>query len=78
MSDKKLEIINKLDDEIDDWKEGRWSRIPAFAHIKVCYAMHHMFDHQNLSIVDILHLCEYRLELERRLCHYNNSHGQSK
>lgn len=78
MTDKELEVINKLDDEIDDWKEGRWSRIPAFAHIKVCYAMHHMFDHQNLSIVDILHLCEYRLELERRLCHYNNSHGQSK
>ena len=78
MSDKELEVINKLDDEIDDWKEGRWSRIPAFAHIKVCYAMHHMFDHQNLSIVDILHLCEYRLELERRLCHYTDSHGQSK
>ena len=75
MSDKKLEVINKLDDEIDDWKEGRWSRIPEFAHIKVCYAMHHMFDHQNLSIVDILHLCEYRLELERRLCHYTNHEG---
>ena len=78
MTDKELDIINKLDDEIDDWKEGRWSRIPEFAHIKVCYAMHHMFDHQNLSIVDILHLCEYRLELERRLCHYTDSHGQSK
>ena len=75
MSDRKLEVINKLDDEIDDWKEGRWSRIPAFAHIKVCYAMHHMFDHQNLSIVDILHLCEYRLELERRLCHETNHKG---
>ena len=78
MSDRKLEIINKLDDEIDDWKEGIWSRIPKIAHIKVCYAMHHMFDHQNLSIVDILHLCEYRMELERRLCHYTDSHGQSK
>ena len=75
MSDKKLEVINKLDDEIDDWKEGRWSRIPEFAHIKVCYAMHHMFDHQNLSIVDILHLCEYRLELERRLYHHTNHEG---
>ena len=78
MTDKELEVINQLDDETDDWKEGRWSRIPKIAHIKVCYAMHHMFDHQDLPIVDILHLCEYRLELERRLCHYNNSHGQSK
>ena len=75
MSDKELEVINKLDDETDDWKEGKWSRIPEFAHIKVCYAMHHMFDHQNLSIVDILHLCEYRLELARRLCHYTNHEG---
>ena len=40
MTDKELDIINKLDDEIDDWKEGRWSRIPKFAHIKFCYAMH--------------------------------------
>ena len=78
MTDKELEVINQLDDETDDWKEGRWSRIPKIAHIKVCYAMHHMFDHQNLSIVDILHLCEYRMELERRLCHYTDSHGQSK
>ena len=75
MTDKELEVINQLDDETDDWKEGRWSRIPEFAHIKVCYAMHHMFDHQNLSIVDILHLCEYRLELERRLCHETNHKG---
>lgn len=72
MTDKELEVINKLDDEIDDWKEGRWSRIPEIAHIKVCYAMHHMFDHQNLSIVDILHLCEFRIELERRLCYYTD------
>jgi hypothetical protein len=78
MTDKELEVINKLDDEIDDWKEGRWSRIPEIAHIKVCYAMHHMFDHQNLSIVDILHLCEYRLELERRLCHYTEFHGRER
>ena len=75
MTDKELEVINQLDDETDDWKEGRWSRISEFAHIKVCYAMHHMFDHQNLSIVDILHLCEYRLELERRLCHHTNHEG---
>lgn len=75
MSDKELKVINQLDDEIDDWKEGRWSRIPEIAHIKVCHAMHHMFDHQHLSIVDILHLCEYRLELERRLCHYTNHEG---
>ena len=67
MSDKKLEVINKLDDEIDDWKEGRWSRIPEFAHIKVCYAMHHMFDHQNLSIVDILHICNFRIKIVRDL-----------
>lgn len=67
MSDKKLEVINKLDDEIDDWKEGIWSRIPEFAHIKVCYAMHHMFDHQNLSIVDILHICNFRTEIVRNL-----------
>ncbi len=72
MSDKKLEVINKLDDEIDDWKVGRWSRILEFAHIKVCHAMHHMFDHQNLPIVDILHLCEYRIDLERRLCYYTD------
>ena len=78
MSDKELEVINKLDDEIDDWKEGRWSRIPEFAHIKVCYAMHHMFDHQNLSIVDILHLCEYRLEIERRLCYDTDFHGRER
>ena len=72
MTDKELDVINQLDEEIDDWKEGRWSRIPAFAHIKVCYAIHHMFDHQNLSIVDILHLCEYRIDLERRLCYYTD------
>ena len=75
MTDKELDVINQLDEEIDDWKEGRWSRIPAFAHIKVCYAMHHMFDHQNLSIIDILHLCEYRIEIERRLCHYTTHDG---
>ena len=72
MTDKELEVINKLDDEIDDWKEGIWSRIPKIAHIKVCYAMHHMFDHQNLSIVDILHLCKYHIEIERRLCYYSD------
>ena len=72
MTDKELDVINQLDEEIDDWKEGRWSRIPEIAHIKVCYAMHHMFDHQNLSIVDILHLCEYRIDLERRLCYYTD------
>lgn len=72
MTDKELDVINQLDDEIDDWKEGRWSRIPEIAHIKVCYAMHHMFDHQNLPIVDILHLCEFRIELERRICYYTD------
>lgn len=77
MSDKELEVINKLDDEIDDWKEGRWSKIPELAHIKVCYAMHHMFDHQHLPIVDILHLCKFRLEIERRLCHSTDCYGHS-
>ena len=72
MTDKELDVINQLDEEIDDWKEGRWSRIPEIAHIKVCYAMHHMFDHQNLPIVDILHLCEFRIDLERRLCYYTD------
>ena len=72
MTDKELDVINQLDDEIDDWKEGRWSRNPKFAHIKFCHAMHHMLDHQNLSIVDILHLCEYRIDLERRLCYYTD------
>ena len=67
MTDKELDVINQLDDEIDDWKEGRWSRIPEFAHIKVCYAMHHMFDHQDLPIVDILHICNFRTEIVRNL-----------
>ena len=42
MSDKELEVINKLDDEIDD----------------------------------ILHLCKFRLEIERRLCLYMGNHRQ--
>ena len=75
MTNKELDIINKLDEEIDDWKEGSWCRIPEIAHIKTCHAMHHMFDHQNLSIVDILHLCEYHIEIERRLCHYTTHDG---
>ncbi len=67
MTDKELDVINQLDDEIDDWKVGRWSRIPEFAHIKVCYAMHHMFDHQDLPIVDILHICNFRTKIVRNL-----------
>lgn len=66
MTDEKLGLSMK-DMYEDDWKEGHWRRIPEIEHIKVCHTIHHMFDHQDLPIVDILHICNFRTEIVRNL-----------
>jgi len=57
-------ITGDFDEEEEDWKTGNWHR-PEFEHIKVCHAVHHLFDHHNLPIVDILHVNSYHLEFKR-------------
>lgn len=62
MTDEELGLSMKDMYEYD-WKEGHWRRIPEIEHIKVCHTIHHMFDHQDLPIVDILHICNFRTEI---------------
>ena len=50
-------------------EEGIWRRIPEIEHIKVCHTIHHMFDHQDLPIVDILHICNFRTEIVHKVSH---------
>ena len=78
MSDEELGLSMK-DMYEDDWKEGHWRRIPEIEHIKVCHTIHHMFNHQDLPIVDILHICNFRTEIVRicQMIHFTN-HKNSK
>ena len=57
-------ISGDMDAEHSDWKDGKWHR-PEFEHIHFCYALHHMYDHLHLPMVDILHVNSYRVELKR-------------
>jgi hypothetical protein len=66
MSDEELGLSMK-DMYEDDWKEGHWRRIPEIEHIKVCHTIHHMFNHQDLPIVDILHICNFTAAIVRKL-----------
>lgn len=47
----------------DDWTEY-WRKCDALRDIKFCHALHHMSDHQNLPLVDILHKTAYSIELK--------------
>lgn len=62
--DHKGDITGDYDEEEPDWKTGNWHR-PEFEHIQVCHAVHHLYDHLRLPIVDILHVNSYRLEFKR-------------
>ena len=52
--------------DADDWKEY-WNCIAALHDIKFCYALHHMFDHQNLPLVDILHKTSYCIDIKHEI-----------
>ena len=52
--------------DFEDWKEY-WDRIEAFRDIKFCYALHHMFDHQDLPLVDILHKTSFCIDIKHEI-----------
>lgn len=51
-----------LDDELDDWTTGNL-RQPDFSHIRICHAVHSLYDHLNYSIPDILRMGKFWKEI---------------
>ena len=52
--------------DFDDWKEY-WEHVEALRDIKFCYALHHMFDHQDLPLVDILHKTSFCIDIRHEI-----------
>ena len=52
--------------DFEDWKEY-WDHVEAFRDIKFCYALHHMFDHQELPLVDILHKTSFCIDIKHEI-----------
>ena len=50
----------------EDWKEC-WEHVVALKDIKFCHALHHMWDHQELPLVDILHKTSFDIEIKHEL-----------
>ena len=50
------------DDEIEDWAVGQL-RQPAFRHIPICYAVHSIYEHQDYSIPDLLHMGKFQTKI---------------
>ena len=61
----KIDCIEMYQDD-DDWTEY-WTRVPAFHDIKFCHSLHHMSDHQNLPLVDILHKTSFSIDIKHTI-----------
>lgn len=61
----KIDNLDLFQDD-DDWTEY-WPRIPAFRDIKFCHSLHHMSDHQDLPLVDILHKTSFSIEIKHEI-----------
>ena len=64
---KHIKINNlELFQDDDDWTEY-WTRVPAFRDIKFCHSLHHMSDHQELPLVDILHKTSFSIDIKHTI-----------
>ena len=61
----KIDNLDLFQDD-DDWTEC-WTRVPALRDIKFCHSLHHMSDHQDLSLVDILHKTSFYINLKHEI-----------
>lgn len=61
----KIDCIEMYQDD-DDWTEY-WTRVPAFRDIKFCHSLHHMSDHQDLPLVDILHKTSFSIDIKHEI-----------
>lgn len=52
--------------ENEDYTEY-WRKVDALRDIKFCYPLHHMSDHQNLPLVDILHKTSFSIDLKHEI-----------
>ena len=70
MTDEELRVINRcfLD---DDWKDGNWHSVQEVAHIRFSHALHHLYDHMNLPMIDIMHLSSFRTEIIKTIQKWN-------
>ena len=50
------------DEEMADWAVGRL-RQPAFHHIPICHAVHSIYEHQDYSIPDLLHMGKFQTKI---------------
>lgn len=61
----KIDNLDLFQDD-DDWTEY-WSRLDALRDIKFCHSLHHMSDHQDLPLVDILHKTSFSIEIKHEI-----------
>ena len=61
----KIDNLDLFQDD-DDWTEY-WTRVPALHNIRFCHSLHHMSDHQNLPLVDILHKTSFSIDIKHTL-----------
>lgn len=61
----KIDGLDLFPDD-DDWTEY-WTRVPALHNIRFCHSLHHMSDHQNLPLVDILHKTSFSIEIKHEI-----------
>lgn len=55
VSNEELKIIDPIFLD-DDWKDGNWRSVDAVSHIRFSHALHHLYDHMGMPMIDILHL----------------------
>jgi hypothetical protein len=61
----KIDNLDLFQDD-DDWTEY-WTRVPALHNIRFCHSLHHMSDHQNLPLVDILHKTSFSIDIKHTI-----------
>ena len=61
----KIDNLDLFQDD-DDWTEY-WTRVPALHNIRFCHSLHHMCDHQNLPLVDILHKTSFSIDIKHTI-----------
>lgn len=61
----KIDNLDLFQDD-DDWTEY-WSKVDALRDIRFCHSLHHMSDHQNLPLVDILHKTSFSIDIKHEI-----------
>ena len=61
----KIDNLDLFQDD-DDWTEY-WSKVDALREIHFCHSLHHMSDHQNLPLVDILHKTSFSIDIKHEI-----------